>query len=226
MLYPGDHGAPDLSGLAPDVLHPKMLSYNELAPTEPNADSYQHSQPGESSFDTMHKQAHPRSSGKILQSDGIYTPDSSGYASYKMLGYPGGQSVGNPGSSFKEVKRVAFPPLAEAPGMSDLVTLDPRGHKPLSLSYNEHDLAVDESAPNVNGMSFSEVPHSMGHAAYQSAQTVNGLLQRRGRGKMPGLVYGNWKMIRYPPPQNLRRGLIVKPFPQGKAILKTLRKPK
>ncbi|KAM6909964.1 uncharacterized protein FYW49_011964 [Xenentodon cancila] len=246
LPYPGLHGAPDLSGLAPYVMHPRTYSYDELSASDPNVAVYQQNLPGGSPFDgTVYKQANPRSADRFQLSRGIHTPVYD-YTGDQMLGFPRGRSASNPESSFKEVKRVALPTLEEAPSQSDLVNPDPRGRKqPLSFVDKKHDLAVDESAPNRRGMSLSglTLPRSGGHAAYQGGLIVAGLGEEgfgeeapvphsfpfiRGKGKVTkqGPVHGSWKMIRFPSrlTQHLQRGPHVIPFVQGKAVLKRLTK--
>lgn len=187
--YPGVHGAPYLYGPAHQGMHPSTMpvrprTYNnndrELAGTEPNMASYRENQPGVRSLDDrMHKQAHPRNSeSTFLLSHGAYNPVQSEYTTDQVLSLPRGQSVVNRKSNFEEVKHVAPPTLAEAPGQPDLVNWDPRGrNKPLSFVYNEHDLVVDESVPNRRGMSLSglPLPQSRGHGSYHRGLTGYGL---------------------------------------------------
>ncbi|XP_041844354.1 uncharacterized protein LOC121641987 [Melanotaenia boesemani] len=234
LKYPGDHGAPDLSGPAPNVLHPKMLHYSDLAASEPNMASYQHNQPEALFDDSVYEQVHPRSSDRVPLSHETYTPE---YTTNQMLIFPRGRSVSNPESSSKVVKQIALSTLAEAPGQSDLVNVNPRGHKPLSYIYDEHDLAFDESAPNRPGMTPSEflIPRSGGRE-YHSGP-INALGNKvaalhwyhhlnRGMSGIP--LYGSWKMIKHPVhlAQSLYRGYHVPPFVQGKVAIKYLMKPK
>lgn len=181
------------------------------------------------------KQAQPRGSeSTFLLSHGTYNPVQSEYTADQVLRLPRGQSVINPKPNFEEVKHVAPPTLAEAPGQSDLVSWDPQGrNKPLSFVYNEHDLVVDESVPNRRGVSLNglPLPQSRGHGTYQRGPTGYGLgrevpvLSSSGftnkahvRAMMSqGPVFS--KRIRLP-------GLNVKQFVQGNPVIRHMTKPK
>ncbi|XP_023131778.1 uncharacterized protein LOC111572360 [Amphiprion ocellaris] len=238
--YPGVHGAPDLYGPPHHAAHPQP--YNNMNDQE--LASYRQNHPeGKLIDDTIYKQPYPVRSDGFLLSRGTYKPLQSGYTTDQVSGFPRGHSVSNHEPSFEEVKHVALPALGQAPGQSDLVNWDPRGHsKSHSFVYNEHDLVVDESAPNRHGMSLSELPlpKTMGHVAYQRGLTGYGLGRevpvlgssrfiKKGhtRARMSqGPVFGSW--IRSPgrPPQYLHRSLNVQPFVQGNAVLRRLIKPK
>ncbi|XP_068592166.1 uncharacterized protein [Cebidichthys violaceus] len=179
--YPGVHGAPYLSGPARRGMHPSMMPfrpqpYKKLDETEPNMASHKRSQQDVRSLDDrIHKQTHSRTR------HGTRSPVQSEYASERVLSLPRGRSVFNRKSNFEEVKHVAPPTLAEAPGQPDLVNWDPRGrNKPLSFVHNEHDSVVDEFVPNRRDMSLSglPLPQSRGHGAYPSVLTGYGRVRQ------------------------------------------------
>ncbi|XP_051262524.1 uncharacterized protein LOC127367045 isoform X1 [Dicentrarchus labrax] len=253
--YPGVHGAPDLygpahHGMQRDTMPFRRQPYNnngrELAETELNMASYGENQPGVRSLDDrIHKQASPRSSeSAFVLSHGLTSPVQSEYTTNQVLRLPRGQSVINRKSNLEEVKHIAPPTLAEAPGQSDLVNWDPQGrNKPLSFVYNENDLVVDESVPNRRGMSLRGLPppQSWGHGTYRRGLTGYGL----GR-EVPvlgssafsnkdhvramtsrGPADGRLRRISFPGhlAQPLHRSLNVKQFVQGNPVLRHMTKP-
>lgn len=225
------------------MAYPRTFNPDKLAASDPYVAVDQQILPGGAPFDeTMYKQAHPRSADGFQLSRGIRPLFPDDYTADQMPSLPGGPSAGNPESSFKEVKRIALPALEEAPGRSDLVDLDPRGHnRPLSLAGNKHDLAVDESAPDGYGMSLSGLPQprSGRRAGFHSGLTADRLeggapvarplhLKGNGEAKKRGSTYGGWKMIRFPNylTRRLQKGPHVIPFVEGKAVWNLLRKSK
>ncbi|XP_054478191.1 uncharacterized protein LOC129110067 [Anoplopoma fimbria] len=184
LAYPGVHGAPYLYGPAHHGTHhgmmpPRPQPYQqtdpELGETNPNMASYKQSQQEVRSLDDrIHKQTHSRNW------HGPYSPVRGEYTGDPVLSFPRGRSVMNRESNFEQVKHVAPPSLAEAPGRPDLVNWDPQGrNKPTRFVYNEHDLVVDESVPNRRDMSVSglRMPQGRGHGAYPSGLTGYGRLR-------------------------------------------------
>ncbi|XP_028281996.1 uncharacterized protein LOC114448939 [Parambassis ranga] len=230
LAYPGVNGAPDLFGPAGDL---------ERAEPERYMASYR--QPGGSPFDyTVHKQAQPRRSDRLPLSHATYKPGHSRlFTSDQMLSFPRGYSVNNRKSSFEEVKHIALPTPVEAFGQSDLVSRYPEGHtKPLSFVYNEHNLVVDESAPNRRGMSLTGLPQpqSKGHGADQRgrgrdvAVLGSSRINNRGRARpmtRQGPASGSWERIRLPGhlAQHLGRNPNVKHFVYGSPVVRYLMKP-
>ncbi|CAI5663542.1 unnamed protein product [Oreochromis niloticus] len=212
--YPGVHGAPDLSGPAHHGIPPHPYNH-EWFETVPNMATPQQNRP---TFNNVrHRQANLGTSDGFLMTHGTYRPVQSEYATKPVHGFPREQSVSNRGSSFKGVKRVALPTLADAPGQFDLVNRDPQGH---SVVYSEHDLVVDESVPNRRGIfrHALSLPQSWGHGAYQRALTVHGKEPVLGsnhfnEGHGAAItssgppMFGSWR-YRFP-------GLNVKQFVQG-----------
>ncbi|XP_040900915.1 uncharacterized protein LOC121186292 [Toxotes jaculatrix] len=220
----------------PDTM-PRLQPYENYDPewyeTQANMPSYRQNQPGVRSLhDRAYKQAYPRSSeSTFLLNHSIYIPVQSQFTINQELSFPRGQPVSNPKSNFEEVKHVAPPTQAEAPGQSDLVKWDPQGRrKPLSFVYNKHDLVVDESVPNRHGMSLSglPLPQSRGRGTYQKGLAGFGL-----EGAVPVLassrfpkkghvrtmtsqspVFGRQERIRLPDhlAESLHRNLNVKQF--------------
>ncbi|MEQ2224302.1 hypothetical protein ILYODFUR_006050 [Ilyodon furcidens] len=228
--YPGVHGAPDLSPAA-DLMYPKTFSYDSLAATEPNMNSYKENQLMEAPHDhSLYGQVHPRGSGRYLLSHA-----SRGHTADQMLHFPRGQSVREPESSLEEVKHSAPPTLAKAPSRPDPMNQHPQGRHKLLLFFNsKHDPAGDESAPNRRDMPLTGLAPLLnwGRDAYQrgigpkseipilrSARLFHG---RRGWAPARGL----WKVVRHPgrPAQHQHRGIGVKPHVRGKAIFQGLRK--
>ncbi|XP_034410057.1 uncharacterized protein LOC117745680 [Cyclopterus lumpus] len=194
--YPGVHGAPYRSGAAHHGMHPDMRPFGpqpyknndpELDQTGPNMASYKQSQQDWRSLDDrIHKQTHSRTlPGTSSQVQSEYTTD-------QALGLPRGRSVINRKSNFEEVKHVAPPTLAVAPGRPDLVNRDPQGrNKQLSFVYNKHSL-VDESVPNRRDMSPSglPLPPSGGHGTYPSGLTGSGFVRRVPVYRSSGITKG------------------------------------
>lgn len=230
MDYPGVHGAPGLYGPAHHGMPFRPQPYNnypQLDETESNMASYRQSQPEvRPLYDRTLKQAHPRSWHRT------YSPVQSEYTTNQVLGLPRGWSVINRKPYFEEVKHVAPPTQAEAPGQPELVNWPPKGrNKPLSFVHNEHDFGV-ESVPNRRDMSLSGLPQSRGHSAYQRGLTGYGLGRevpslgssgipneghaRAMRSQSP--TVGRPKSIRFHLPQPLHRRLGVNPFFQGNPV--------
>ncbi|XP_042280300.1 uncharacterized protein LOC122986677 [Thunnus albacares] len=248
--YPGVHGAPDLLGPAHLGMHRRTIWPLPYYNNAPNMAHYKQNQPAVSSlYDRTHKHADPRNaeSTTFLLRHGTYIPFQSEYTTNQRLSFPRGQSVSNHKSNFEEVKHVAPPTRAEAPGQSDPVNRDPQGrNKPLSFVYNEHDLVVDESVPNRHGMSLSALtlPQSRGHGAYQRGPGLTGYgLGRKipffgssrfsNKGHVSavtsqGPAVGRLERTRFPGhlAQALHRRLNVKQFVQGNPGLRRLIKPK
>lgn len=185
MAYPGVHGAPDLSGTAHHGKRagtmptgPQLYTGNGHEPAVPEhmMAPYRQNPPGVTSLDgRTHKQAHFRGSeSTFLHSRSPYNPVQSEPTADQVLRLPGGQAVINRKSNFEEVKHVAPPTPAKAPGRSNAVSWDPQGHnKPLSFVYSQHDLAVEEAAPNGRDMFASRpsLPPSHGGSAYRRGST-------------------------------------------------------
>lgn len=237
--YPGVHGAPDLFGPAhlgmySSTMPLRLLPYDNNAP---NMAHYRQNQPAVSSLtDGPHKQTDPRSSESTTfpLRHGTYNPLQTEYTTDQLLSFPRErQSVSNRKSNFEEVKHVAPPTQAEASGQSDPVNRDPQGrNKPLSFVYNKHDLVVDESVPNRNGMSLSglPLPQSRGHGAYSRVPGLTGYglgrevpvlasFRFNNRGHVSALTsqgpaVGRLERIRFPGhlAQSLHRRLNVKQF--------------
>ncbi|TDH11520.1 hypothetical protein EPR50_G00061720 [Perca flavescens] len=165
--YPGVHGAPGLYGPAHHGMPPSRLpfrpqpynnNYPQLDETESNMASYRQSQPEvRSLYDRTHKRAHPRSWHRT------YNPGQSEYTTNQVLSLIRGWSVINRKPNFEEVKHVAPPTQAEAPGQPELMNWPPKGRKnPFSFVHNEHDFGVDESVPNGRGIFLSGLPPKQG----------------------------------------------------------------
>lgn len=216
--YPGVHGAPDLSGPADRGIPPHPYSH-EWVETSPDMVFSQQNWP---TFDNMmRREANPGMSDRFLLSHSPRRRVQSKYTPDLVHSFPRRQSVSNRESSFKKVKHIAPPRLAEAPSQFALVNGDPEGH---SFVHSERDLVVDESVPNRHGTSLHAlpVPQSWGHGAYQRGLTAYGLgrnvpvlgsnrFPNKGHGAaMTGWgapVLGSWR-YRFP-------GLNVKQFVQG-----------
>ncbi|XP_033959154.1 uncharacterized protein [Pseudochaenichthys georgianus] len=220
--YPGVHGGPDLyrpphHGMHHSMMAPRPQPENNNDPgwgaTEPNMAS---------------NEGHPRSL------HGAYRPVQAEYTTDQVLGLPRERSLFHRKSNFKQVKHVAPPSLAEAPGQPDLVNRDPRGrNKPLSHVYNKYNLLVDESVPNRHGMS-----QSRGHGAHQRRFTGYGLRRevpvlssygimnsghiRATTSSKPAVDRRKW--IRFPGllPQPLHQRLNVKQYFQGNPVRRHL----
>jgi len=173
-------------------------------------------------------EGHPRSL------HGAYRPVQTEYTTDQVRSLPRERSLIHRKSHFKQVKHVAPPTLAEAPGHPDLVNRDPQGrNKPRSHVYNKHDLLVDESVPNRRGMS-----QSMGHGAHQRRFPGYGLRRefpvlssygimnnghiRATTSSKPAVDRRKW--IRFPGrlPQPLHQRLNVKQYFQGNPVLRHL----
>lgn len=215
--YPGVHGAPELSGPAYHGIPPHPYNH-EWFETVPNMATPQQNWP--TFHNVRHRQANLGTSDRFLMTHGTYGPVQNEYTTKPEHGFPRGQSVSNHGSSFKGVMRVALPTRADAPSQFDLVNRDPQGHL---VVYGEHDLVVDESVPNRQGIFHHALPlpQNWGHGAYQRARTVHGL-RRKGPvlgsnhfKKVHGAaktswgppMFGSWR-YRFP-------GLNAKQFVQG-----------
>lgn len=239
MDYPGGHGAPDIyrpvhHGMHTGIMPSRSQPYNdhEVDVAEPIMVSYRQNQPGVNTLDDgIHKQAHPWGSDPtFLLSHGTYNPFQNEHTTDQVQDHPRGHSVINRKSNLEEVKHVAPPNLADAPGQSGIVGWDTQGrNKPLSFVHNEHDLAIDESVPNRHGVPLSglSLPQSWGHAASQRVLTGYG----PGR-KVPGFASKDHirAMRQGPAVTRLKRirlpGLNVKQFVQNKPAFRRMIKPR
>lgn len=237
LPYPGVHGAPDLYGSVqhrnPPGPHLHGNYDPELAETEPYMVYYRQNHPWERLLDDRaYRQAQPWSSESTFQlSHGTYKPVQSEYASKQVLSIPR-KLVSNHQYTLKEVKHIAPPTWAEAPGQHGFVNWNRQGlAKP--PAYREHKFAV-ESVPNGQATSMSGLPllQSRGHSMYHGTQSgydldrdvsvfgSSHLTNGRPVGAMinQSPVFARWERVRFPGhlAQPLQSRLDVKHFAQGK----------
>lgn len=160
---------------------PQPYSHKEHrgAVVKPMMASYGENHPGVRSVDEgIHEQAHPRGSESTFPlSRGTSNQVQSQYAADPALRPPRGRPVINRKFNFQGVKHTAPSILPAAPGQSSAVSWDPQGQtQPGSFVYREHDLVVDESAPNRHGVFWSgfSLPQSQGQGLYRRDLTGYG----------------------------------------------------
>lgn len=173
LAFPGDHAAHYRPRTGKMASGPQPYSHEEH-----RGASYGENHPGVRSVDEgIHEQAHPRGSESFALSRGSSNQVQSQYSTDPAPWPPRGRPVINRKFNFQGVKHTAPSVLPAAPGRSTAASWDPQGQtQPGSFVHREHDLVVDESAPNRHGGFWSgfSLPQSQGQGLYRRDLTGYG----------------------------------------------------
>lgn len=168
LKFPGDYGAPDLSGPPPySALHPREQNHR-LFQNNPQPPAFLHNPPKE----FPHFQ--PAGYGSVVQPN-------------PRSGLPRGELLNNRQTNFVQVKRVDGPLAQSLPrGQVDFVDGPSESHRnKLEFAYNRLDPAVDAVVLNrhgVNGASGRSQAHVPGYGFHFMPHHL-------GAGSKPGLVH-------------------------------------
>lgn len=183
LEFPGGYHAAQYrprTGKMASGSRPYSHDEHRWAAVEPMMAFYGENHPGVRSVDEgIHEQAHPRGSDPTFPlSRGTSNQVQSQYAADPAPWPPRGRPVINRKFNFQGVKHAAPSVLPAAPGQSSAASWDPQGQtQPGSFVHRDHDLVVDESAPNRLGVFWSgfSLPQSQGQGLYRRELTGYGL---------------------------------------------------